>query len=143
MWTWAWNGLTLSTLRSLSYRNQFIASQSKSKDWFLYDRDLHHGRVKDELRLYAFYHGQNCIICIFITCNLSLCYVNLHCHFLTKKASFFMNEKICGRCIVMFTVCREIFVPWTFCTTGVFFIIKNQRRFRDSRKHLRRRDMQQ
>ena len=37
--TWA---LTLSWRRSLSYRNQ-----SKSVDWFLYDRNLRHERVKE------------------------------------------------------------------------------------------------
>ena len=31
---------------SLSYRNQSIDLQSKSVDWFLYDRDLRHERVK-------------------------------------------------------------------------------------------------
>ena len=28
------------------YRNQSIDLQRKSMDWFLYDRDLHHERVK-------------------------------------------------------------------------------------------------
>ena len=37
--------LTLSWPRSLSYRNQSIDLQSKSVDWFLYDRDLSHERV--------------------------------------------------------------------------------------------------
>ena len=37
--------LTLSWRRSLSYRNQSIDLQSKSVDWFLYDRDLSHERV--------------------------------------------------------------------------------------------------
>ena len=32
--------LTVSLRRSLSYRNRFIDLQSKSMDWFLYDRDL-------------------------------------------------------------------------------------------------------
>ena len=40
------NGLTLSWQRSLSYRNQSIDFQSKSMNWFLYDRDLRHERVK-------------------------------------------------------------------------------------------------
>ena len=31
--------------RSLSYRNQSIDLQSKSMDWFLYDRDLYHERL--------------------------------------------------------------------------------------------------
>ena len=38
--------LTLSFRRSLSYRNQSIDLQSISMDWFLYDRDLYHERVK-------------------------------------------------------------------------------------------------
>ena len=38
--------LTFSWRRSLSYRNQFIDLQGKSVDWFLYDRDLRHERVK-------------------------------------------------------------------------------------------------
>ena len=37
--------LTLSWRRSLSYRNQSIDLQSKSMNWFLYDRDLRHERV--------------------------------------------------------------------------------------------------
>ena len=41
--------LTLSWWRSLSYRIQSIDSQSKSMDWFLYDRDLHHERVRQHL----------------------------------------------------------------------------------------------
>ena len=40
------NGLTLWWRRSLSYRNKSIDLLSKSMDWFLYDRDLHHERVK-------------------------------------------------------------------------------------------------
>ena len=39
--------LTLSWRRSLSYRNQPIDLQSKSMDWFLYDEDLSHEKVKD------------------------------------------------------------------------------------------------
>ena len=31
---------------SLSYRDQFIDLQSKLNDWFLYDRELRHERVK-------------------------------------------------------------------------------------------------
>ena len=38
--------LNLSWWTSLSYRNQSFDLQSKSMDWFLYDRDLHHERVK-------------------------------------------------------------------------------------------------
>ena len=39
-------GLTLSWRRPLSYRNQSIDLQSKSMDWFLYDRGLRHESVK-------------------------------------------------------------------------------------------------
>ena len=38
--------LTLSWRRSLSYRNQSIDLLCKSIEWFLYDRDLRHERVK-------------------------------------------------------------------------------------------------
>ena len=38
--------LTFSWRRSLSYRNQSIDLHSKSIDWFLYDGDLCHERVK-------------------------------------------------------------------------------------------------
>ena len=38
--------LTFSWLRYLSYRNQPIDLQGKSMDWFLYDRDVHHARIK-------------------------------------------------------------------------------------------------
>ena len=38
--------LTLKWRRSLSYRNQSIDLQSRSKDWFLYDNSLRHKRVK-------------------------------------------------------------------------------------------------
>ena len=37
--------LTLSSRKSLPYRNQSIDLQSKLIDWFLYDRDLRHERV--------------------------------------------------------------------------------------------------
>ena len=37
--------LTFSWQRSLSYRNQSIALQSKSVDWVLYERNLRHKRV--------------------------------------------------------------------------------------------------
>ena len=46
--------LTLSLLRSLSYRNQFIDFQSKSMDWFLYDNGLRHERVNVVLRTSRF-----------------------------------------------------------------------------------------
>ena len=38
--------LTLLGRRSQSYRNQSIDLQSKSMDWFLYDRDLRQERVR-------------------------------------------------------------------------------------------------
>ena len=38
--------LTLSWWRSLSHRNQFIDFLCKSMDWFLYDSDLRHAKVK-------------------------------------------------------------------------------------------------
>ena len=37
--------LTHSRRRLLSYRKQSINLQSKSKDWFLYDRGIRHERV--------------------------------------------------------------------------------------------------
>ena len=42
--------LIFSWPRFLSYRNQSIGVQSKSMDWFLYDRDLRHERVKAVLK---------------------------------------------------------------------------------------------
>ena len=41
--------LILSWRRSLSYRHQSIGLQSKSMDWFLYDRDLCRERVNFQL----------------------------------------------------------------------------------------------
>ena len=38
--------LTLSWRRCLSYRNQSIDLSCKSMGWFLYDRDIRHGRIK-------------------------------------------------------------------------------------------------
>ena len=38
--------LTLSWRRSLSYRNQSIDLLCKLMNWFLYDKDIHHERVK-------------------------------------------------------------------------------------------------
>ena len=40
--------LAVSRQRFLSYRNQSIDSLCKSIDWFLYDRDLRHERVKEK-----------------------------------------------------------------------------------------------
>ena len=45
--------LNVSWRRSLSYRNQSVDLQSKSLDWFLYDRDFHHERIKVGLFLLA------------------------------------------------------------------------------------------
>ena len=45
--------LTLSWRRPLSYRNQSIDLQSKSMDWFLYDRGFRHERVKYEVKIQA------------------------------------------------------------------------------------------
>ena len=42
--------LTLSWRRFLPYRNQSIDLQNKSIDWFLYDRDLCHERLKGLVR---------------------------------------------------------------------------------------------
>ena len=39
--------LTLSWRRFLSYRNQSIDFQSKSINWFLYDRDLRHEELNN------------------------------------------------------------------------------------------------
>ena len=38
--------LSLSWRRPLSYRNQSTDLRKKSMDWFLYDNDLHHEKVK-------------------------------------------------------------------------------------------------
>ena len=45
-WHYDIDSLTLSWRMSLPYRNQFTDLQSKSMDWFLYDRVLHHERIK-------------------------------------------------------------------------------------------------
>ena len=42
----AWNRSTLSWWRSLSYRNQSLDLLCISIDWFLYDRDLRHERIR-------------------------------------------------------------------------------------------------
>ena len=56
--------LTLSWRRSLSYRNQSIDLQSKLIDWFLYNRDLRHERVKDSRLIFQFNrtHKQDCLL---------------------------------------------------------------------------------
>ena len=43
------DGSTLSWRRSLSYRTQSTDLQNKSMDWFLYDRDLRHEKIKRQL----------------------------------------------------------------------------------------------
>ena len=40
--------LTVSFRRPISCRNQSIDLRSKSMDWFLYDVDLRHERVKED-----------------------------------------------------------------------------------------------
>ena len=40
--------LTLSWWRLLSYKNQSIDLLRKSMDWFLYDNDLRHEKVKNK-----------------------------------------------------------------------------------------------
>ena len=52
--TFSWNRLTLSWRRPLSYRNQSIDLLGKSVDWFLYDNDLRHERVKTYQKMYIF-----------------------------------------------------------------------------------------
>ena len=42
-------GLILSRRGSLSYRNKSTDLQSKSMNWFLYDKDLRHERVKKHI----------------------------------------------------------------------------------------------
>ena len=39
-------GLTLSWRKFLSYRNQYIDLPCKLEDWFLYDKEFCHERVK-------------------------------------------------------------------------------------------------
>ena len=43
--------LTLSWRRSLFYRDQSTDLQSKSVDWFLYDRYFCHEKIKERLQL--------------------------------------------------------------------------------------------
>ena len=43
------DGSTLSWRRSLSYKTQSTDLQNKSMDWFLYDRDLRHEKIKRQL----------------------------------------------------------------------------------------------
>ena len=52
--------LTLSWRKSLSYRNQSIDLQTKSMDWFLYNRNLRHERVNPfYATLVSFYTSRN------------------------------------------------------------------------------------
>ena len=54
LFVWNIRQLTISWRRPLSYRNQSIDLQSKSMDWFLYDNDLHHERVKGRTTRFFF-----------------------------------------------------------------------------------------
>ena len=51
--------LTLSWRRLLSYRNQSIDLLGKSMDWFLYDKDLRHERMKKNIESNIFFEVQN------------------------------------------------------------------------------------
>ena len=66
--------LTLSGQRSLTHRNQSIDLLCKPTDWFIYDRDLYHDRVKPRellthfMSLVSFYtlwkHRKTCSWCV-------------------------------------------------------------------------------
>ena len=49
--------LTPSWWGPLSYKNQLIGLLSKSVDWFLYDRDLRHRRVKVIIKSQINFHS--------------------------------------------------------------------------------------
>ena len=55
--------LTLSWRKSLSYSNQSIYLQSKSMDWFLYDRDLRYESLMKASSVYFINWVINIIIC--------------------------------------------------------------------------------
>ena len=57
------DNLTLSWRRPLSYRNQSIDLHRKSIDWFLYDNDLCHERVKERSDFICI---RSYIICAFL-----------------------------------------------------------------------------
>ena len=61
------NNLTLSRRRPLSYRNQSIDLLHKSMNWFLYDNDLHHERVKS-----LFGHAWVCLTPLIYSCIITL-----------------------------------------------------------------------
>ena len=52
--------LTLSWWGPLSYRNQSIDLQSKSMDWFLYDKGLRHERVNGDKQSSEWYLSEHC-----------------------------------------------------------------------------------
>ena len=56
-------GFTLSWRRTLSYRNQSTDFHNKSMDWFLYDGDLHHERVKGYHNILFWYTADCSILC--------------------------------------------------------------------------------
>ena len=58
--------LTLSRGRSLWYRNQSIGLQSKSTDWFLYDRDLRHEDVNGWVQSLDTYENSDRVFLILI-----------------------------------------------------------------------------
>ena len=64
--TFPLNDLILAWRRSLSYKNQSIDLLSKSLDWFLYNRDLRHEKVKGAMKLY-FMHCSCVVIILLIT----------------------------------------------------------------------------
>ena len=67
------NALIISRWRSLSYRNHSSDLFCKSVDWFLYDRDLCHKRIK------AFHSSE---VIFFLPVEI---FVVLHTHYLVKK----------------------------------------------------------
>ena len=63
--------LTLSWRGPLLYRNQSIDLQSKSMDWFLYDNDLRHERVKIK-NLYPFSLLANMMKSLLFSCRFAI-----------------------------------------------------------------------
>ena len=63
--------LTFSLRRSLLYRNRCVDLLSKSTDWFLYDRDPRHERVKQfNIILQSFCHNSKIIGLPRVSCSL-------------------------------------------------------------------------
>ena len=62
----------ISWRRSLSYRSQSIDLQSKSKDWFLYDRELSHKRLKHRALscIMVIKRGKDCRLLLWISYDL-------------------------------------------------------------------------